>query len=196
MPVKKALSLVAATALAATTLSIPPAGAAEQPQNYDELMEVYLSSKDSLDISVDVQGDKCFITTTYDGESEVVTMTRAEAREEVAKAKKFSNDEEVRKIDEDVAAALSEESAQALADIALWGAKAYGPPARACAEGKDMSPTSSKAHTLFSSVNGDLSPEGIGIIVGSTVVLLGLLAAIAQFALPAINPQIAALLPF
>ena len=197
MSAKKTLSLTAASALAASALALPTAGAVEQPQSYDELMKGYLSSKDAPDVSLDVQGDRCIITTAFaDGEEVVLTMTRAEAREEVSKMKNFSNDDEIRNINKESAAEFGNDFAEALADLNLAAAKVYGPVARACAEGKNMSPTSSKVHTLFSSGNGDLSPEGIGIIAGGTVVLLGLLAAVAQFALPAINPQLAAQLPF
>lgn len=202
MSAKKALSLAAASALAATALAIPTAGAAEQPQTYDAMMQSYLSSKDGGNISLKTEGEKCIITFQgADGKKETETITRAKARETLAEWKEISYDKEknVRDLDKDTNAETDGETAKMISTIGalgLWTAKALAPVFRACADGKDMSPTSSKAHTLFSSVNGDLSPEGIGIIAGGTVVLLGLLAAVAQFALPAINPQLAAQLPF
>lgn len=71
------------------------------------------------------------------------------------------------------------------------------PALRACAEGKDLSQTSSEAQVTLSSADGKgLTPAGIGVTVaGAVAAVLGLLVA----ALPQIKPllpaQIANLLP-
>lgn len=180
------LALATAPLLAASTIAAPTAYANNEAELDAMMRHHFLSSGSDFADSVSVQGDECTITIDRgDMPKTTYTYTRAEAKEKLDGLLQLTeaNDEDL--------APFSK-----LSPIGQWSIRSTAPLYRACAEGKDMSPTSSQAHTLFSSANGDLSPEGLSIIAGGTVVLLGLLAAVAQFAMPAINPQITAMLPF
>lgn len=67
---------------------------------------------------------------------------------------------------------------------------------KACADGRNVSETSSKIDSTLSSYDGSLSPAGIGVVsAGAVVVVLGALAAALPMLKPMLPANIAALLP-
>lgn len=150
-------------------------------------------------IEAKVEGEKCTITVPAAKEGEKATTieyaNKAAAQEALKKAVADATSKQGAIAELEKKADKTEADNTKLTELKkeLQALQANAPALRACANGKDISATSSKIEATLSSVDGKPSDAGIGVIAGGSV--LALLALIAV-ALPQVAPMLNLNLPF